>query len=73
MTLRPGLLPEDPDDPPKMTWRELLVIVPAVVLLTGVHQAIPDDWAFWQSGAAYLATAAAVAVCVRLWAERVSR
>ena len=73
MTLRPGLLPEDPDDPPKTTWRELLLIVPAGLLLAGVHEAIPDDWAFWQTGAAYLAAAAAVAVAVRVWVSRASR
>ena len=69
-----GWLPEDPDDPPRLSWREILVIVPASLLVFGVQLAIPDDWQFWQTGAVYLATGLALGLAIgpllRLWSRR---
>jgi hypothetical protein len=62
-----GWLPEDPDDPPKGSWRDVPLIILGVALLTGVHEAIPDGWAFWKTCAVYAAIGLGIVAALRLW------
>jgi hypothetical protein len=64
-----GLVPEDPDDPPKPSWREMLLTLGTAVLLFGVHEALFDDWGFWATGAAYAGLGVTIGLALRLWAR----
>jgi hypothetical protein len=63
-----GWLPDDPDDPPKLTWRGIALIAIWVVLLLATQVAIPDDWGFWPYTAALAGVGVIFGLALRLWA-----
>jgi hypothetical protein len=61
-----GWLPDDPDDPPKLTWRGTGLIAMWIVLLLAAQVAIPNDWGFWPHTAALTGLGVIFGLALRL-------